>query len=197
MWNHWKSQMKGCLRNLKPLCSDSYLVNWLDFPQRALQSAGCLCYLFRKMVACCHSSLCLEPRPSDSGLGPAGIWGSGRAFKPVSRKSYILSRIQSGHCPSSARHPPQCRLSSHLPEKQQQCPVPCWLCSRVPFALSSKEGNELLGWNFLNGLHSRFRGKWEANTRGCGLKESGVPGTCPSHGSVVSPLKTSVAWRKK
>lgn len=82
-------------------------------------------------------------------------------------------------------------------EKPQQCPVPCWLYSSVQFALPSKEGNELLGCNFLNGLHSCLRGMWEANPSGCGLKEPGVLEVAPSHGSVVSPLKTSVARRKK
>lgn len=147
------------------------------------------------MGVCCYSSLSLYPRSSNFGpptlvialLMPRALGG---ALKPHSQqKSYILSHGQSRCCSFFAQHPDAVLAEVLVP---RNCSY-----SSMNFALPLEEEDEILEYYFLNGIHSCLRALWEANPRGRGSRESGVPGSCPVLWFCWVCPKTSVAGGKK
>lgn len=162
-------------------------------PPRILckEQAGCCTYSGR------WSCATTAPRVSFPGLPPPsparprpsqclGFWRE-HSSPPVSRKSYILSPVQSAYllllCSA-----PQCRLSrvSHPARSSGNALCLVGHTAAAVFLSLLRKGMRSSECNFLNGIHSGLRGLWKQTLVDVGLGKQESLEVAPSQDSVAS-----------
>lgn len=123
MWNHWMSQMiKKSQTSVKWVLTD-----WLAGLPAACSAKCSLAVLLVQGDSCVSTAPCVShPGPLTRVWAPLVSGALAGALNPppsVSRKIYILLRVQSEHCSSFALHPSAGSAESPVP--QEAASVPC------------------------------------------------------------------------